>query len=457
MDEGSTTSLFVMGVLIVLQAIITLSYGALSNVRISVLKDLAEQGPKGASRRAQRAQQLIEESRTLAISYQLATTLLGFSAMALAVTGLSSLFGPTLAPVIVGAVLVLLTASLYLLMGLIVPEAIGTAHADLLAASLLPVMRVVILLLTPLTAVLLAVARVVSGVFGGSDMVNRVTEEEIMTLVDAGHSGGTIEDEEKEMIFSVLRLNETHASELMVPRIDVVAVEIDTPLDEARALFIDTGFSRIPIYKGNIDHIQGLLYAKDLLTYWHNGNREHIKGLIDLMRPAYFVPEDQPADQVLKALQSRRVHMAIVTDEYGGTAGVVTIENIIEEIIGDIQDEYDINEEAEYLKVSDTEYLVDASIDLDDLNDLIDADIPAVDSDTLGGFIYTNLGRVPEVGEEIMHEQRVHIRVESVDGRRIRKCRVTRLLRDDDTGEIIPVDADTPASHTDNPTDSAHV
>lgn len=205
-------------------------------------------------------------------------------------------------------------------------------------------------------------------------------------------------------------------------------------------MFIKSGHSRIPVYDETIDDIRGVLYAKDLLTYWHNGSSASVTVSV-LMRPAYFVPETKPADELLRELQSRRVHMAIVVDEYGGTAGICTIENLIEEIIGDIRDEYDESEEAEYQRITETQYLVDASIDLDDLNDLLDIGLPIEDSDTLGGFIYTHFGRVPQAGEEIIHDEDVLLRIESVNGRRIRKVMVTKLQRDEETGEIEPINS----------------
>src|SRR5690606_2393171 len=142
----------------------------------------------------------------------------------------------------------------------------------------------------PLTALVLTISKGLSSVFSSSELVNLITEEEIVTMIESGHTGGTIEDEEKEMILSVLQLDRTRVSEVMVPRIDIAALAIDTPLEEARAKFIETGFSRIPVYEETVDSIKGLLYAKDLLTFWHNGDTASA-ALSDLMRPAYFVPE----------------------------------------------------------------------------------------------------------------------------------------------------------------------
>ena len=277
----------------------------------------------------------------------------------------------------------------------------------------------------------MAISRVFAGALGGDDLAVTVTEEEIMTLVNAGQKEGTIEDEEKAMIFSVLQFSETLVREVMIPRMDIEALEINTSLEAALGKFVETGHSRIPVYDEKIDNIEGLLYAKDLLTLWHNGGPKPT-ALRELMRPVYFVPEDKRADLVLKEMQNSKIHLAVIVDEYGGTAGIVTIENLIEEIVGDIQDEYDPDEEEEYIQAGENEYVIDASMDLHDVNELLNISLPTEENDTLGGYIYSQLGRVPTVGEVVDDpEHALILRVESVDGRRIRKVHVTRIIADD--------------------------
>jgi len=254
-------------------------------------------------------------------------------------------------------------------------------------------------------------------------LVNTVTEEEILSLVTEGNTDGTIQDNERQMIFSVLQLDQTNVREVMTPRIDIIAVDVHTPLSEAMNEFISSGFSRLPVFEENIDNIVGLLYAKDLLNLWRVGGMENGRTVRDLVRPAHFVPETKLASELLRELQNRKVHMAIVVDEYGGTSGLVTIENLIEEIVGDIQDEYDINEEDEYEVDTDGIYTVDASMDLDDFNELLDVDLEAPETDTLGGYIYMRLGHVPDEGEVIDTDE-LTLTVLSIDGRRIRKVQV---------------------------------
>ncbi|MGH2593648.1 MAG: hemolysin family protein, partial [Anaerolineae bacterium] len=245
--------------------------------------------------------------------------------------------------------------------------------------------------------------------------------------VDAGQEGGVLEEDEKEMIYSVFEIGDTLAREVMVPRIDMVAVEADTPLLEAADVAITHGHSRIPVYEETIDHIAGILYAKDLLKVLRQQGRSGGMRLADLARPAYFVPETKKVDVLLKELQQRRVHMAIVIDEYGGTAGLVTIEDILEEIVGEIRDEYDESEEPTIKRLGGGEYEIDARAQIDDVNDLLQVKLSDEESDTLGGFIYNVLGKVPAPGDEIEVEG-VRLKVLDVQDRRIGKIHVHQLV-----------------------------
>ncbi len=246
-----------------------------------------------------------------------------------------------------------------------------------------------------------------------------VTEDEVKDMVDAGEEEGVIEREERQMIYSIFELGDTLAREIMVPRIDMFAVEVNTPLEQAIDIFLKSGYSRLPVYQDTVDHMVGLLYAKDLLRLW---KEEKPASLKHLMRQAYFVPEAKKVDELLAEMQKERIHMAIVVDEYGGVAGLVTLEDIVEEIFGEIRDEFDLGEEAPYQMLAPNEYLFQGRINLDDFNEIMGSALSPEEADTLGGFIYRRLGRVPAVGErvEIDHLQLI---VEQVSARRIRKVR----------------------------------
>lgn len=415
MEEGSLSGLMTLALLIALHALIALAYAALTNSRETYLREQTESKDSTPPR--------------LHITYQLSLIILQFTIAALTASLLAqpliaSLNGadPAAARALAYVITLVPTALVTLVLGLLVPEAIGSARSDRIAPWSVYPMRLLILVLSPLAHLIIIISRLLASAFGSGSMVNVFTEEEIMTLLDAGQKEGTIENEEKEMIFSVLQLDDTLAREVMVPRIDIVAVDIETPLHEALQVFIESGHSRIPVYEDNIDNIKGLLYAKDLLALLKTGESKPIS---EVMRKAFFVPESKRCDLLLKDLQTSKIHMAVVVDEYGGTAGLVTIEDLIEEIVGDIQDEYDIHEEADYIQEGPDTYLVDASINLDDFNELLEVELPTDDSDTLGGFLFTRLGHVPEAGETIEHLN-LTLKIEAIEGRRIRKVRVTR-------------------------------
>lgn len=441
MNEDSVTGLIIVAVLIIAQAFTTLIYAAITNSRAGQLKELAENGDKRAL-----TVLALNGSTNLTVTFQLVITLIYAAIAGVTVLNVAGpiLSADTANPGVMYAAWLFAASVFSVVLGSIVPEAVGSTYAEAVAPMFSGVMKMLMFVLSPVVFVLLYASKLISSIFGGSDLVNTITDEEIMTLVEEGHTGGTIEDEEKNMIYSVLQLDQTRVSEVMIPRIDIVAIDINATPEEAGKAFIESGYSRIPVYEENIDNVKGLLYAKDLMAHWMGEADDH-KTIGELMRPAYFVPETKGADELLKEIQSEHVHMAIVLDEYGGTAGLVTIENVIEEIIGDIQDEYDLNEEADYEQHGEDEYTVDASIDLDDFNELLDVDLPTEDSDTLGGYIYSYFGRVPMENETIEGDN-LTLHILSIDGRRIRKV---HALRKRTTGEIDESEATSDESGTD--------
>lgn len=247
-----------------------------------------------------------------------------------------------------------------------------------------------------------------------------LTTDELKTLVDAGQQEGLFQQEESKMIFSIFELGDTLAREIMVPRIDINALDANTSILSAVDSLLESGHSRVPVYRDNVDNILGLLYAKDLLRAYRHGDRE--SPMTELLRPAYFIPEAKKIDELLAEMQQQRVHMAIVVDEYGGVAGLVTMEDIVEEILGEIQDEYDQGEELPYQQVGEGEYLFQGRVDLDDFNEVFNSHLPKDEAETLGGFIYNRIGRVPTSGETVQVEN-LQLTVEQVSARRIRTVR----------------------------------
>ena len=249
-----------------------------------------------------------------------------------------------------------------------------------------------------------------------------VTEEELRLLVEVGEEEGVLEEEEREMIHNVFELADTTVREIMVPRIDMVTIAGNATVEAAMDLIVQGGQSRIPVYDISIDNIIGVLYAKDLLRILRT--QQHPSQVSEMVRPAYFVPESKHLDDLLRELQQQHVHIAIVIDEYGSVSGLVTIEDLVEEIIGDIQDEYD-REEQLLEKVSDNEYLVNAKISLDELNEELDTNLTSEDYDTLGGFVYGHLDKIPTVGD-VVEAGGFIITVMSTRGRRVTKVRLVR-------------------------------
>lgn len=259
-----------------------------------------------------------------------------------------------------------------------------------------------------------------------------MTEEDLKNWVEVGQPEGSLEKGEREMIYSIFQFGDTLAKDIMVPRIDVLALDINTTLGEARSMFIHAGHSRVPVYEDTVDNVVGLLYAKDLLSVHQDADL--ISGHRDLLRLAYFVPEAKKVDELLAEMQARSMHMAIVVDEYGGVAGVVTLEDIVEEIIGEIRDEYDESEELPYQQINAEEYVFQGRVDLDIFNEIMGTAIATDNADTIGGFIYGQIGDVPSGGERIDAEG-VTLIVDQVVGRRISKVRAIRTVETDDEKE----------------------
>ena len=250
---------------------------------------------------------------------------------------------------------------------------------------------------------------------------------ELLRLAEIETDGEPIEEEERQMIRGIIEMEDTTAREIMAPRIDIVALEQDQTIDDALAVIVDKGFSRIPLYKETIDNIVGIIYAKDLLRCLTENRRP---SLAEVARPPYFIPESKRVDELLAELRLSKVHIAIIVDEYGGTAGLVTIEDLLEEIVGEIQDEYD-REEAPIERVTETEAILDARVSIDALSELFgfENDEDQQEYDTVGGFVYHHLGKVPVAGDEVRVDG-LTLRVLSVLGRRIKKVRATRLVED---------------------------
>lgn len=429
MPDAGISPLVLLVIVFLVHGWLEFAHAGLVNLRRTPLRDRAETG----DRAARRLLRLAEDPARFVVTKQIVQMALRFTAAVIVVQQWAEPVFASAAEPWVGAagfagVLALAVLILYVL-GDLIPSALGTAWSDSAMRWSARPLRLLLALFRPLTAVLIRLDRAIAALAHGDALGKSITEEEIKTLVEEAQEGGGIEDEEKEMIYSVLDFGETLAREVMIPRPDMVAVDCDTTLATALKTFIDSGHSRVPVYDDSLDDIRGLLYAKDLLTLWQQGAAMDTP-IRHALRQPYFVPETKLADALFREMQEKKVHIAIIVDEYGGTAGLVTIEDLIEEIVGDIRDEYDIHEEAEYLPLGPDEWLIDGAMNIDDVNDLLEIELPRDDHDSLGGYVYSMFGRVPEVGETLDDEAcGISLRIESIDNRRIRKVYVKRHPR----------------------------
>ena len=279
-------------------------------------------------------------------------------------------------------------------------------------------------LLMPVAKVLILVANSLMLLLPGRALPKGpfVTEDEIRHMVDVAEEEEEIEEEERELIHSVFEFGDTVVREVMVPRPDMAVVRADAPLDEALGTIIEGGYSRVPIYEGDTDNIIGVLYAKDLLKRVHENKKD--SKVSALGRAPLFIPEQKKVAELLREMQEQHVHMAIVVDEYGGTAGLVTIEDLIEEIVGEIVDEYD-QEEPLVEPVDEDRIRVDAKMPIDEVNELLEVDLPHDEWDTVGGLVFGLTGRVPQVGESVRFDS-LEFRTERVTGRRVQKVLITK-------------------------------
>ncbi len=388
---------------------------SLINASVPDLLDLRIRNPQSVDNTLK----LLEKNRTRAtLRFSLA---LVHALIAVTVIWLLLLLSPALA---LGWLLLILGGvTLITLLVEFLVERLVLADPTVWAVRLLPWALLMDFLFSPFSALLTLVLGSPAGL---ERRIGRVTEDELKTWVEEGKpEGGGLEKGERQMIYSIFQFGETICREIMIPRMDVLALDVEDSLAETLQAVRESGHSRLPVYEDNIDNIIGLLYAKDLLLLDLQAGEVGDFSLRSLLRPAYFVPEAKKVDTLLEEMQDQRFHMAIVIDEYGGTAGLVTLEDIVEEIIGEVRDEYDQGEELAYEQINPDVYLLQGRIDLDTVNMLLGTHLTKEMGETLSGYIYGNLGRVPVQGAELAIDGWL-LTVEQVLGRRIRKVRAAR-------------------------------
>jgi putative hemolysin len=429
--------ILVLVLLTAMEAFFVAAEIALVSVRRSRIDQLMEEG-SGSARRVRRL--LDDPGRFLAVS-QLGLTVIGFFASAYAAvslvnglaalietTGMDAATAETVALIIVTLILAVFT----IVFAELIPKSLALANAERFALVLSGPIDFFARILGPIVSLLTAITRLFSGLFGVSpNQEAEITAQELRLIVERGGEQGILEAEEEQMINAVIELGDRRVHEVMVPRIAVVALPSTATMDEAIERIVEEGHSRIPVYVETVDEVVGILYAKDLLPYLRDaaGPRPELR---TILRPPLLVPESMSIDDLLHEFQRRKVHIAIVLDEYGGTAGIVTIEDLLEEIVGEIQDEYDV-EEPMVERISNDEARFDGRAAVEELGDTFDLTLELEDEeeyDTIGGLMYHRIGGVPQPGDRVTVGPLV-LTVESVDGRRVDKVLAVRRRADD--------------------------
>ena len=425
------TQILVLVILIGLNAFFAASEIAFISLNDNKIEKQAKEGNK----KAKQIQKMLESPSKFLATIQIGITLAGFLSSAFASDTFAGLLAPNLNNLIpigieawenISIIIITIILSFFtLVFGELVPKRLAMKHYEKIAFGTIGIIRAIAIVTAPFVKFLTLTTNAISKLFGvGENEQEIVTEEEIKMMVDQGEENGTIEEEEKELINNVFEFNDITVSEIMTHRTDIFAVDVNMSGEEVLQKIIedDCKHSRIPVYEETIDEIIGILYVKDLIK---NVNKKSFK-IKNIMKEAYFVSQSKLINELFRELQKNKKQIAIIVDEYGGTAGLITMEDILEEIVGDIYDEYDDIEE-EYEKIDDNTYILSGSMPIYDVNKLMGVEIPEGDYDTLSGYLQEELGRIPEEEENpIIETKDLIFKIEEYEDRRILKVKVCR-------------------------------
>lgn len=413
MDPSDTYQIIILLILLALSAFFSSNETALMSVNKIRLRSLADEGNK----RAAMALDILEnQTPKLLSAILIGNNIVNISASSLATT-LAYSFGGYM----VSIVTVILTV-LILIFGEITPKNYATINAERLTLRYIPVFKFLMTIMTPVIFIINLFSRGVMRLMRvDPDAASKaMTEEELRTIVDVSHEDGVIESDEKEMIYNVFDLGDATAKDIMVPRVHVTFADVESTYDELIEIFREDKFTRLPVYKDSQNNIVGIINMKDLLLY--DKNEEFV---IDrFLRKPHFTYETKSISDLLVEMKDSTFNIAIVLDEYGDMAGLITLEDILEEIVGEIHDEYDEKEDELVQKISDREYIIEGSMHLDDVNDHLNTELDSEDYDSLGGFIIEHLDRLPVAGDEVVTDDGIRLVVEKLDKNRIEKVHV---------------------------------
>lgn len=422
--------------IIVLIILIALNaFFACSEIAFISLNDAKiEKEAKEGNKKAKQIHKMIKEPSKFLATIQIGITLAGFLSSAFASEAFASELAPilnNLIPLGVGVwnkisiVLITIILSYFtLVFGELVPKRIAMKNYEKIAYATVGIIRAIAIFTLPFVKLLTFSTNVVSKIFGVSaEDEETVTEEEIRMMVDVGEEKGTIEEEERELINNVFEFNDKVVSEVMIHRTEIFAVNIKDNISDILNEIDDFKYSRIPVYEDTIDDIKGILYTKDIIKFLKKQKDGKVK---NIMREAYFVSENKPIDDLFRDLQRNKKQIAIVVDEYGGTSGIITMEDILEELVGNIFDEYD-DVEIDYEKVDDNTYLINGNVSIYDLKKILEVEIPEGEYDTLSGYLIELMGRIPLDNEKpVIETPKVTYKIEEYEDKRIIKVKACK-------------------------------
>ena len=412
MDPSAAIQIIVLIILLFGSAFFSSAETSLTTVNKIKMRSLAEEGNK----KAKMVIKITDDSSRMLSAILIGNNIVNLSASALTTTIAYNLGGSAVA-IATGIITVLI-----LIFGEITPKTIATINADKIALSYAYPIHFIMVVLTPVSIVVNALSRVILLMLrvDPDAKLNTMTENELRTIVDVSHEDGVIEEEEKEMIYNVFDLGDAKAKDVMVPRVNVTFADVESSYEELLDIFREDKFTRLPVFEETTDNVIGTINMKDLLLY-ENTKDFHIR---DILREAYFTYEHKNISELLVEMREASYNIAIVLDEYGETAGLITLEDILEEIVGEIHDEYDENEEEFFKQINEYEFIVEGSMNLDDINDRVELNLESEDYDSLGGYIIEQLDRLPDEKDEIVIENGVRMVVDSLDKNRIEKVHI---------------------------------
>jgi putative hemolysin len=419
--DGDTGTLMVLALigLLILSAFFSSSETAFVSLQQIRIRHLEHIGARGIHR----VRRLFDRSEETLVTILIGNNLVNTGSAALA-TVLASQFLGAQAGALVATIVITLAL---LIFGEITPKTVAIRHGERMAQLYAPLLELFNLLFKPIAIVMTWIASAVASLAGASSRDRALSQDEIRTVIMMGEEAGVLRRAETEILRNVLKLEQTEVSEVMMPRINVTGVQADeTIADIAQAIAVK-GYTQMPVYETDMDSIIGVVHAKDILLRAHSGDTS--MRARDAMRSALFVPETKTIVSMLNEMRERRTQMAIVIDEYGGTAGIVTLEDLIEEVVGEITSEYG-TERRLIRSMNEREAVVDAAISISDFDEAMNVELPVEDADTLGGFIFEQLGRIPDPGDEFELED-LQFHILSMSGQRINMVRVTRSARAD--------------------------